>query len=299
MAIRWSGLVHSRRHRWTGAVCLLVCLAVTVSLSWQVSTSPIVPPEPSGTLLEHPTEVIEPVGPLVSHRLLVLIQARPSQSPAVIEAPEAHSQIAFLRNESLNNQLYRQVPLQIPGLHQVHYLPDRLADVPLLPQPCLGEWLRHGRLDDASCHDNPADTIDVVWTWLNGSDPEWAQHNVRWSAFTEIGRDQRPPARHYRDHGELRHSLRSIRKFMPQEAVGKLVLVGGDWEAPFEDSMRVGQRPEWLKDDSSASPRVKITSHSEMWSGFIVASGKAVSDVVEERGKLLATQLPTFNRYGL
>lgn len=44
---------------------------------------------------------------------------------------------------------------------------------PSLPLPCLDEWLSHGT---TKCQGSAAGSdlkLDVVWTWVNGSDPRW------------------------------------------------------------------------------------------------------------------------------
>lgn len=92
--------------------------------------------------------------------------------------------------------------------------------------------------------------IDVVYTWVNGSDPSWlvqkarAEGSMDISASTERAQDE---AR-FADHEELRYSIRSIDQFAPW--VRKIWIVTS------------GQVPEWLTTDD---PKVQIVQHEEIW----------------------------------
>lgn len=105
------------------------------------------------------------------------------------------------------------------------------------------------------------DPIDIVYTWVDGSDPAWQQAFRRTAA--DVGRSiddsALDPARfHSRD--ELKFSLRSV--WAHCGWVRKIWIV------------TAGQRPEWLADD----PRIELVDHCEI---------------------LPASALPTFNSHAI
>ena len=51
----------------------------------------------------------------------------------------------------------------------------RLEAAPSLPLACLDKWIGHGSV---GCRGSSAGSdlkMDVVWTWVNGSDPRWKE----------------------------------------------------------------------------------------------------------------------------
>jgi len=110
------------------------------------------------------------------------------------------------------------------------------------------------------------DPIDVVYTWVNGSDPVWFAQMQRFRAL-ERGLDPDAPganasagnssgadagdqagANRYRDNEELRFSLRSLFKYAPWVRNVHLVTSG--------------QVPAWL---DVTHPRVRVVTHEEIF----------------------------------
>eukprot|EP00980_Cylindrotheca_fusiformis_P017354 scaffold5380_cov131-Cylindrotheca_fusiformis.AAC.31 len=107
--------------------------------------------------------------------------------------------------------------------------------------------------------------IDVVYTWVDGSKPEWLQqkekYRVEFFAALEnktveqikhedkiAGLDQGPnQANRYKDHQELRYSMRSIVKNAPW--IRNIYLLTAD-----------GEGPDWL---DASHPKIKIVSHKD------------------------------------
>ncbi|PVG81740.1 hypothetical protein DDE18_17370 [Nocardioides gansuensis] len=86
--------------------------------------------------------------------------------------------------------------------------------------------------------------IDVVYTWVDGDDPEWqAARDAR--EGSDARREAAGQAR-FRSRDELRYSMRSVHAHAPWVRTIHLVTAG--------------QRPEWLADD----PRVKVVDHREI-----------------------------------
>lgn len=102
--------------------------------------------------------------------------------------------------------------------------------------------------------------IDVVYTWVDGTDPAWLRRKreaMETDAGTRMTEDAASDLR-FVGHDELRHSLRSLEQYAPW--VRQVYLV--------TDS----QRPSWLREDH---PRLTVVDHT---------------DIAPE-----GTRLPTFN----
>lgn len=93
--------------------------------------------------------------------------------------------------------------------------------------------------------------IDVVYTWVDGSDAEWQRSRAVAlgvsdpEQFTESAAGE---AR-FRQHDELRYSLRSLERYAPW--------VNHIW------IVTANQVPDWLDTDH---PKVTVVSHEEIWS---------------------------------
>lgn len=90
--------------------------------------------------------------------------------------------------------------------------------------------------------------IDVVFTWVDGAEPDWRAAFDEWSALdpTVTGPDARSPAR-YRDNDELRHAMRAVWRYAPWVRVIHVVTCG--------------HRPRWLRPDD----RVRVVAHHELF----------------------------------
>lgn len=108
--------------------------------------------------------------------------------------------------------------------------------------------------------------IDVVYTWVNGTDPRWKAEKEYWhkhwiASLTGQPLPEKPEDTHrvkgsdtanadnrFRDNEELRYSLRSLEKYAPWV---RHIYVVTD-----------GQVPSWL---NLASPKLRIVKHSEIF----------------------------------
>ena len=99
-----------------------------------------------------------------------------------------------------------------------------------------------------SCSLFGTDLIDVVYTWVDGSDPQWQALLEKYSQKAPGEVTARAVAkRRFKDHDELRYSLRSIYQFAPW--VNHIYIV------------TFGQRPTWLKETSMIS----IVDHQDIF----------------------------------
>ncbi|SDR09582.1 Stealth protein CR4, conserved region 4 [Arthrobacter crystallopoietes] len=92
--------------------------------------------------------------------------------------------------------------------------------------------------------------IDVVYTWVDGGDPEWQARKAEALSRMQPGglnefsaNDER-----YRSHDELRYSLRSLDYFAPW--INHVYLVTAE------------QIPEWL---ATSNPRITVVDHQEIF----------------------------------
>ncbi|CUA68859.1 3-O-alpha-D-mannopyranosyl-alpha-D-mannopyranosexylosylphosphotransferase [Rhizoctonia solani] len=149
---------------------------------------------------------------------------------------------------------------------------------------CLEDMLAKGQVQPRSCDQSHSQTqkIDLVWTWVNGS-----------STLLEFTRRDRvaqvsglPPAeletetiaglaaKLFRDHDELRHSVRAALKHFDAESNVKadFFIVGSDMpvsvhglgmdDDPATGEARVGQLPSWL-DIEEMGPKGEFTNWSQ------------------------------------
>ena len=98
-----------------------------------------------------------------------------------------------------------------------------------------------------SCFQND---IDVVYTWVNGSDPEFQtslKNEIALWGKNNVSGDAAIAARFY-DWNTMRYSIRSVEKFMP--FVRNLYIVTN------------GHAPHWL---NTTNPKVHLVTHAEIF----------------------------------
>lgn len=92
----------------------------------------------------------------------------------------------------------------------------------------------------------PLPPVDVVYTWVDGSDPQWAGRNRE--MLRRHGIPAPATSERFANHDELRFSLRSVERFMPW--VRRIFIVTDR------------QVPEWL---AAGHPRVRVVDHTEIF----------------------------------
>lgn len=90
--------------------------------------------------------------------------------------------------------------------------------------------------------------VDVVYTWVDSNDPEWAEERRRWSSEVEFDMPSAANDERYLDRDELRYSVRSVWMYAP--FVRNIYIVTN------------GQRPRWLPHDTD---RIRVVPHSEIF----------------------------------
>ncbi|KAI0952889.1 hypothetical protein AcW1_007251 [Taiwanofungus camphoratus] len=176
-------------------------------------------------------------------------------------------------------------PQPSPSLRPVH----------ALPVSCLDSHFELGQ----PCYDQTAYPLDVIWTWVNGSD-DLLEHAKTLAQSKYSSNDPFRPIvsknqeRLYRDHDELRHSMRSVLDNFRAHA-GRFHLITADFPVPdsivnnvnstLDASWRLGQIPQWLDLD-------KRTASGDWWDGRV---GLSVTHHAEIFSPYSGTN---FNRYG-
>ncbi|PCH36029.1 hypothetical protein WOLCODRAFT_28307 [Wolfiporia cocos MD-104 SS10] len=171
------------------------------------------------------------------------------------------------------------LPFQLPPPVQPATV---LQPVQELPDDCLEAYYVRGD----PCYTTPLPKLDFVWTWVNGSDP--LQQEAKIAAAARFAPDDpwRPSdattqARLYRDHDELRHSMRSVlAAFRPYTR--RFTLLTADFAIPnttpnltLSSSWRLGQVPQWLnlgkqtRDGwADGSVELRIVHHAQMFETY-------------------------------
>ncbi|KAH7104304.1 hypothetical protein BKA62DRAFT_502361 [Auriculariales sp. MPI-PUGE-AT-0066] len=132
---------------------------------------------------------------------------------------------------------------------------------------CLEISLAQGGMCDPVGYGLPAKAkIDIVWSWVNSSDPFWRRANAQIEARRQ-GRELTPAEVHaidrqnrewrFDEYDELRHSMRAALKAFGPENIRRFHVLAADYEMPEEyplnissegrSAWRLGQVPGWLR----------------------------------------------------
>ncbi|GAA5902129.1 hypothetical protein JCM6882_006708 [Rhodosporidiobolus microsporus] len=192
---------------------------------------------------------------------------------------------------------------------------------------CLDAWVGEGRVcreleGRFAARKEDEVKIDVVWTWVNGSESRLAEWREILAEEGEKkdgkkgkkGKNGAQVLRHFREHDELRFSIRSVLSSLAS-SLKTLHLVSGDIPAespssntsvpPPTANNRLLQVPTWLKTEqaqrvdldsgasSSASrPQIRLHSHSEL---FKTRAGDGEPSADEQARRWQNTSVPSFS----
>ncbi|KAI0718280.1 hypothetical protein C8T65DRAFT_737499 [Cerioporus squamosus] len=218
-----------------------------------------------------------------SANYIPLTQISPSERAvlALVAASSVVTLFVFLKLSLASADDFDDIEFRVNPLYQPSYIAIPVADslpeaarpklrpVRDLPTECLEDYYVSG----LPCHDRQGPVpMDVIWTWVNGSDPLFIDSRTR--AANSYDRDDpyRPiqsnnPSRMFRDHDELRHSIRSVLdNFRPYTRNFRILTSDFDFPEDDPDSnesftapgpgyWRLGLQPQWL-DTAGTSPPV-------------------------------------------
>ncbi|PPQ65809.1 hypothetical protein CVT26_000394 [Gymnopilus dilepis] len=279
------------------------------------------------------------ISPTIGKRIAVIVtilcsvfvlysynQLPPSLDAAPLELPSQSSGTSGTSDTSLLSPHcpIRPTPYFYPENSSNFYLlftPDdpvpadtttrRIATHDAISDDCLEYWISKGRWSNACLRlkiEEPR--IDFVWTWVNGSDPLHRAARESHPPPVLSSRPQRLPTssnveKQYRQHDELRYSLRSARKATAGWRESMFHLVANSFSIPlppyegegsdFRYGIRLGQVPQWLDLWTSDEGSPSITVHHDV---DIFRLLPAKFDEVPSTADLAAwreASIPTFN----
>ncbi|KAI0319455.1 hypothetical protein OF83DRAFT_1170223 [Amylostereum chailletii] len=173
------------------------------------------------------------------------------------------------------------VPVVPPtGNYYISFTPEKhpVLDIhpPTRQEPSLA-CLENVIADGAQCGRREKDTqLDVLWTWVNSSDPVWRYTHTR--IEDELNGSWRPsivdwdaPIAHLQNFDELRYSIRSVLRHFRRHA-RRFNVLASDFAIPPgfpgtypESTARLGQVPQWLDprgaSDTWSDGDVQLTVH--------------------------------------
>ncbi|KAJ7130767.1 hypothetical protein C8R43DRAFT_1024938 [Mycena crocata] len=127
--------------------------------------------------------------------------------------------------------------------------------------PCADDWVAQGTVCEVTAHTG----VDALWTWINGSEPILA--GTRDQVVAAAMQGPRPPpflgsrTTHFRTHGEMVNSMRSVLHSMLPGLVQKYIILTADVAADDTDELRLGSVPTWLDVDAG----VRLLHHSDVF----------------------------------
>ncbi|KAG0149567.1 hypothetical protein CROQUDRAFT_131164 [Cronartium quercuum f. sp. fusiforme G11] len=120
----------------------------------------------------------------------------------------------------------RQLPSSSLSITKPHRPTQPERDISVT---CASRWIANGVPCETDSSHRTTALIDILWTWVNG---------------TKVKDHQ--PAYFFREHDELRYSLRSIHESVPFQLIRRLHLLTADFKDPTSQNMRMGSIPTWL-----------------------------------------------------
>lgn len=110
--------------------------------------------------------------------------------------------------------------------------------------------IQHHMGEDLPSADVPTFDVDIVYTWVDGEDPEWLKRKMETQASLGLVSGESPVVRdeRFRNRDELKYSLRSVEQFAPWVRTIHIVTAG--------------QAPEWLNVDH---PKIRLVDHADIY----------------------------------
>ncbi|KIY66007.1 hypothetical protein CYLTODRAFT_423832 [Cylindrobasidium torrendii FP15055 ss-10] len=169
-----------------------------------------------------------------------------------------------------------------------------------IPDDCLDTWISWGQWE-GPCADAKVDEsrIDLVWIWVNGSDP---LHRQSRNEYVLAATGQAPKNARFREHDELRHSFRSALKSSPTWRDSNWHLVTADVPHFTDEDKLLGLVPQWLDLNHSITPseHQQPPIHLHHVSQIFKLVNNATHAPTEEEAQEWREQvLPNFNSFGV
>ncbi|KAF9572289.1 Xanthine phosphoribosyltransferase 1 [Mortierella alpina] len=167
-------------------------------------------------------------------------------------------------------------------------IPSVLSNLGETPSSWKVAWIAHQELDSEAMDKIKQEwTIDLVYTWVNGSDPRLEAMRQRYKSLSPdfatlamssgkgAGRTHRqgqdPTLNRFRDMDELRYSVRSVAQYAAAGLFKTIHILTTDVEEQQEDQERLTherilhqQVPQWL-DLDKAKGSIKLIRHRDIY----------------------------------
>ncbi|KAJ6480345.1 hypothetical protein C8R45DRAFT_905884 [Mycena sanguinolenta] len=210
----------------------------------------------------------------------------PAPEPDVIDGTVYHSFFAPSPEEALADQTVRPI-----RAHRA------------LSDECLDKWVATGRWQDPCRYSMVQDSrIDLVYVWVNGSDP---LHQKARQGLLMSTKYKTKEAR-FREHDELRYSLRSARIATATWPNSTWHLVTADVAAPTASDYdrRLGLVPQWLDiecafygcPDPETQPPIRLQHDTQL---FRLTGRPGATLQAENATDWLSKILPSFNSHAV
>ncbi|KAF9029780.1 hypothetical protein BDZ89DRAFT_1065066 [Hymenopellis radicata] len=164
---------------------------------------------------------------------------------------------------------------------------------------CLEQWVGTGRWEGPCAAQKVEDAvIDLVYVWVNGSDPLHEKARTKYIEST----GHHPKNARFREHDELRYSLRASAKATESWKESVWHVITADVPHPRDSSRRLGLVPQWLDLNASGimtesqQPPIHLYHDSQL---FRLINSTDAPLTVEAAEAWRENVLPTFNSVSL
>ncbi|KAJ7617402.1 hypothetical protein FB45DRAFT_801227 [Roridomyces roridus] len=168
-----------------------------------------------------------------------------------------------------------------------------------LSDECLDTWISTGEWRDPCHHDMVSDSvIDLIYVWVNGSDPIHQQ--VRKNLIAELKYSVKDAR--FRQHDELRYSLRAAANATKSWPTSTWHIITADVPDPEDDDGRLGLVPQWLDVTCAANsppgggPSIRLQHDAQL---FRLTGKPGAALHASDARSWLERILPSFNSHAV
>ncbi|KAF8965598.1 hypothetical protein BDZ97DRAFT_1811431 [Flammula alnicola] len=238
---------------------------------------------------------------------------------ATIDFPTTQDQLALLPSQCPVRPTPFLYPSNSSNLYLVFTPADPApADITVrrigvhdeISDECLEEWFREGKWSGACLNlkmEEPR--IDLVWTWVNGSDPlhlaAREAHPIPPPKPPQLQPSSANKEKQYRQHDELRYSVRSATAATKSWKRSTFHLVANSYSLPLPPyegegkdvryGLRLGQVPQWLDLWKIGDEAPSLTIHHDVDIFHLLPSSPNKEILNADLAAWREVSLPTFN----
>lgn len=149
------------------------------------------------------------------------------------------------------------------SLPYTHFVPFEESVQGINSPPWLDQWISKGVYEADRYGPIKISPIDFVYTWVNGSDADFAIQRQTAAKKSKLNRGDyfTKQENRFREWDELRYSIRSIYQNIPEASRGKIYLIVGETNG---SDVAVPLLPKWLKSKIDRDI-VQIVTHRDLF----------------------------------